>query len=416
MATLPGVKTILNDRFYTLNRDSSIGGNRVVVIGTRDTSYDPNADITVQDYDPYFAGNERDVIKQFGEGSQLHKAFLESIAGGATNLYLVALPADTVDSDLLDTGANNRFDIAFEAAEIVLPDIIVPYGRGANSLDWDDYNSPATPGGAEPFGFVADNASNTTSLAIRVANKVAEINERSNPCIAIMGVKPWVGGAESMTAANVATHLSFADLVSNSSTINDKADGTNNHQYLSIIASEIRPIGFPEAFGWTNGACMYAGFISSLKSHISTTNKKIYNMQGMRYNPNRAQRESLIDKGLVPVGTDFARNPLWIDGLTFAKPNSDYVRLTTVRIIFETIRMVREVSQRFVGEPATLENRNSFETAVTSGLRDFQITGGITSSDFVVTYYPRSNSANIDLILTPIFELRNINIQVSVSF
>lgn len=416
VAVLPGVKTLLSDRRYTLTRTDTATGPRVLAIGTRDTSYDPENGITTQDYDPYLATNEKDVIKQFGEGSHLHKAFLELVSGGAPRVFLVALPSDTVDDDLIDESDGNRFDLAFEAAETALPDIIVPYGRGANSLDWDDYADPATPGGADQFGFVADNSAGADSLVIRVANKVAEINERSNPCIAIMGVAPWVGGGENMTAADVADHFQFTNLVDRDTTLADKEDGTNNNHYVSVVAAEMRPLGFPLEFGWTNGAAHYAGFVASLRSNSSTTGKKIYNVQGLRYNPNRTQREAMVDKGLVPVGLDFARNPLWIDGTTFGKSDSDYVRLTTLRIVFETIRMVREVAQKFIGEPTTLENRNAFETGITSGLRSFQITGGLLGSDFVVSYYPRSNSANVDLVLIPAFELRNININISVAF
>jgi hypothetical protein len=78
--------------------------------------------------------------------------------------------------------------------------------------------------------------------------------------------------------------------------------------------------------------------------------------------------------------------------------------------------MIRNVSEKFIGEPATTENRNAFETAITSGLRTFQITGGLLGSDFIVTYIPRANAANVDLVLQPAFELRNINVTISVQF
>lgn len=411
---LPGVKTVLQDRFYTLAREETVSGPRVLAIGVRDTDYDPDNGVTVQDFDPYFARSEKDVIKQFGQGSQLHKAFLELVAGGAQNTYLVAMPSDTVDSDYLDDADDNIFDKAFDAAELVLPDVIVPYGRGANSLDWDDYATVATPGGSQQFGFVADNAAGGTSLIVRIGNKIKDICDRSHPCFAVMGVKPWVDGGENMTAADVKDHIEFSNLLDRDSTINDDADGENTGYYVSVVAAEIRPLGFPVEFGWSNGACHYAAAVSTLPSNSAPTNKKLYNVQGVRYSLNRTQRESLTTKGLVPVGLDFTRTPLWVDGTTFGKSTSDYARLTTLRIVFETIRMVRGVAEQFIGEPATTENRNSFETGITSGLRAFQLTGGILGSDFIVTYYPRSNSANVDLVLQPAFELRNINITISV--
>lgn len=405
---LPGIRTILQDRFYTLARTDTATGPRVLAIGTRDTADGTGG---VADYDPYLATNERAVIAAFGEGSQLHKAFLELVAGGASRSYLVALPSDTVDSDLEDTGDSNRFDLAFEAAETALPDIIVPYGRGSNSLDWDDYDDPATPGGADEFGFYADNAIDEDSMAQRVASKCKEITERSHPVFAVMGVKPYVGGGSTMVAADVASHLEFSNLQNH-----DSVTAGEDNAYVSIVATELRPIGYPTEFGWANGAAHYAGSVSALNANVAPTRKSLYNVESIRYNPNRTQCEDIVDKGLVPVALDFTRAAQWVDGVTFGKSTSDYTRLTTLRIVFETVQMVRQVSQRFIGEPATLENRNGLETAVTSGLRSFQLTGALIASDFTVTYVTRANQAIIDLTLQPAFEIRNIDVSVSVTF
>lgn len=404
---LPGIRTVIQDRFYTLARTDAPVGPRVLAIGTRDTADGTGG---VADYDPYLASNERAVITAFGEGSQLHKAFLELVAGGANRPYLVALPSDTVDSDLTDTADGNRFDQAFEAAESAQPDVIVPFGRGANSLDWDDYDDPATPGGAQEFGFYADDSNGDDSMSIRIAAKCKAITERSHPVFAVLGVKPWVGGTNNMTAANVATHLAFTDLVDRDATI----AGTDN-SYVSVVSTELRPVGYPTEFGWSNGAAHYAGYVSSLSAMIAPTGKNVFNVESIRYNPSRAQAEELIDKGLVPVMLDYSRAPQWVDALTFGKSSSDYTRLTTLRIVFETTQAVRIACQRFVGSPATTANRNALETAITSVLRAQQITGALVSSDFTTTYLSSSNQVIVDLVLQPAFEIRNIDVAVSVN-
>jgi hypothetical protein len=77
--------------------------------------------------------------------------------------------------------------------------------------------------------------------------------------------------------------------------------------------------------------------------------------------------------------------------------------------------VVRQVCQKFVGEPSTLQVRNSMETAITSGLRGMQQLGALLDSDFTVSYIPAQNKAIIDLVLTPAFELKSIEVSISVS-
>ena len=55
------------------------------------------------------------------------------------------------------------------------------------------------------------------------------------------------------------------------------------------------------------------------------------------------------------------------------------------------------------------------ETAITSGLRGMQIVGALLGSDFTVSYIPNENKAVVDLILTPAFELKTIEVQVAIN-
>lgn len=405
---LPGIRTVLKDRFYTLQRTDTAIGPRVLAIGYRDTADGTN---NVQSYDPYFARSEEDVIASFGLGSHLHKAFLELAAGGAPRIYLVAIESDVEDADLLTTGANNPFDLAFDAAEAAVPDIIVPYGRGSNALDWDDFATPATPGGGDKLGFVADNSSSgATSLAKRVAGKMQVITDRSGPAFAVMGVAPYLGSGANMTTAQVATHLELPNLYENDD------PGNLNGGFVSVVAAETRPVGYPVEFGYANGACQYAGQVSQLNSWLAPTGSVAINTGNVRYKPNRTQQEALIEKGIVPLAIDSTNAAIWVDGRTFSINTSDYVRLTTLRIVFDVVQMVRFVGRPFIGKPASLENRNALETAITSGLRQYQMRGALLGSDFVVTYRPRENKATVDLVLQPAFEIRNIDINVSLQF
>ena len=98
-----------------------------------------------------------------------------------------------------------------------------------------------------------------------------------------------------------------------------------------------------------------------------------------------------------------------------AQPTSDYTRISTFRIITEASTLVRQVCQKFVGEASTLQTRNSMETAITSALRGMQQMGALLNSDFSVSYVAAENKAFIDLVLTPAFELKTIEVQVSIN-
>jgi hypothetical protein len=421
---LPGVTTVLKDRFYTLTRTDAPQGPRVLAIASRTTA-DLTADgqgVPVANYDPYAPRSEADCIAAFGQYSFAHRAYLELVSAGSTQPYIVAIPSGTLDTQLYDITASGVFTRAFDAAESALPDIIVPYGRGGSPTEWQQ---PATPGDDLQFGFVADNTtagSLTNNLAQLVANQCKLITDRSHPCFAVMGIKPYAGTAtnatEVITAGNIAVHMTNANIVDH----NSVAFGVNG-QYLSVVGGEINVAGYPQNnadrsragdLGYANGACTYAGYLTQTASYQAPTGKQIPNVTGLRYQPTRAQQQGMIDRGNIPIVHDYNRVPTWVDGLTFSKSTSDYTRITTMRIAFTAINGIRVTAQSFVGEAATLQTKNALDTAIRSMLRGMTQTGALLDSDFTVTYLPRESKAIIDLVLRPVFELRNIEISVSV--
>lgn len=404
---LPGVTTLIKDRFFSQTRSDVPTGARVVALAPRNTATGTGG---VQDYDPYMPRSEEDIITAFGEGSGAHRAFIELIAGGVSQPIIVALASGLSDTALYSA---NVFDKAFEAAETVRPDVIACWGRGSHPTDWE---VPATPGNDLQIGFYADNTSGgslTNNMAKKVADKCREISDRTHPVFGIIGVSPFIGtgssAAESMTASSVSTHLGLANLTDREAT----GFGLNG-EYVSVVATELIPQGYADAFGYANGACTYAGTIAQLPSYSATTFKPIFNVNKLRYNPTRTLQSALIDKGVIPVTLNTNRIAVWVDGTTFGKATSDYTRLSTLRIVFDTIQLCRQAVEPFVGEASTMSARNSLETAITSALRSMKQIGALLNAEFNVRYVPRENRAIIDLTVRPAFELRNIDVSISV--
>lgn len=413
---IPGVTTLIRDRFYSISRTDAPSGPRIVAIARRST---PNETGNVSDLDVVQATTEKDVIAAFGDGSDLHKAFLELVAGGAERIFLVPLPSDTqwthsgTSAVTSASFGGSVFDAAFSAAETVIPDMIIPWGRGSNSADWTG-GTGATPNSDE-YGFHADNSATIAqSWVYKVAQKVKDISESTHPCVAVMGIKPYSDGSkEAMTPAQISSHLALSALA-------DKDDELllNYGPYVVVVATEVKPVGYASNgvdFGYANGACTTAACISRLSSYSALVNKPLFNVQALRYVPTRTQQEALSNKGVNPVILNFNKIAVFGEGATFANATSDYKRLTTKRIVDEAANIVRQATQKFVGEPSTVQMRNSMETAISSALRGMQLLGALLSSDFNITYVPAQNQAIVDLVLTPAFELKTIQVQIAIN-
>jgi hypothetical protein len=416
---LPGVKTILKDRFYSISRQDTPVGPRIVVIAKRNTG---NNTGNVSNLDIVQVTKEEDVITAFGADSDCHKAYVELVAGGADRIYMVPLPSTAViragtaltPADVLDdTGGTSIFNDAFIAAEAANPDIIVPWGRGGHPYDWD--LEGATPNAStvdENFGFYADDTTTVAnSMMYKVATAIKTINENTHPCYAVMGVKPYTSTSEVMTPSQVSTHLALTNLPSNASDSALKEIA----RHITVVATELKTAGYPDAWGYSNGACAMAAALSRMASYASPVNKVVYNVAKMRYNGSRTTLNALSEKSVNSVILNFNRAPIFSDGLTYANQTSDFTRLSTLRIVNEVTLLVRQVCQKFVGEASTIQTRNSMETAITSALRGMMQLGALLDGDFAVSYIPAENKALIDLVVTPAFELKNIEVQVSIS-
>lgn len=461
---LPGVTTIIKDQFYTLNKSTPPTGPQVCVIAGRYTASGTGG---VLDLDPYRVFNEQQAVNAYGRGSPAHRAYLELVAGGCSNIVIVALPSFATDADLVKEGnvtdvrgsnVLNITDAAFQAAQTSQPDIIVPWGRGGSPLDWT--TAGATPNiseftiipGSTPnlyapndadtlagdtslnFGYYADMTSQSGQpMVARVAALTAGITTNSNPCFAVMGVRPYVGqGAyamENVIASELQNYLQFNNFQSVSglsplaTVASNKTVMGLNGPYVSVVVGESIPVTYPfdtklgtYDWGYSNSACAYAATCQNLSAWIAPTGKQVGNIVRVRYNPAQSQLASVDSMNFVPLALNFGSVPYWVDAPTFSLADSDYARLTTMRIIFAAVTAVRQIALQFVGQAATLNVQNAFQTAISSALRGMITLGALNAADFNVSFQPAANSAEVDLVLTPAFEIRSVTLSVSVNF
>lgn len=439
---LPGVNTIYKDRFYVVSRNEVPRGPKVLILGRRTTANGTldSQGRAIYNLDGYDVFSEQEAGIIFGPESDVVRGYIEAVAGGASRVTVVALPSDTIFNHTLGTISSSEYDgeggldlwaDAWAAVESAEPDLVVPWGRGSHPEDWDDYADDATPGfpatpndpgnGDTPqaqFGFYANNSTVVTnSWVFKVATEIYNITVNSYPCHAVMGIKPFVGQTDitgAITPASVSSHI--GGTITNLPDRDAPAFGALG-SYVSVIGTEIKPLGYNDTYswGWSNGAAHYAGAVTQLDPWSAPTMKRAFNVGVLRYLPTKLQQLNLIEKGIVPVALNFQREAIWVDALTFSNTASQYTRLTTVRIINDAVQLVRNIAQQYIGEAATMEMRNAFDTSITAGLMGMQKIGAILASDFTITYYPQSNKAVVDLALTPAFELRNIEVQVSIN-
>jgi hypothetical protein len=416
---LPGVKTIIKDRFYSISRQDSPVGPRVVVIAKRTTA---DGIGNVADLDVVLCTNEQDVITAFGENSGCHRAFFELVSAGAERIFMVPLPSDTTwnHSSGSVTSSNfggSVFEAMFIAAEAAQPDIILPWGSGARAGLWAATPSESFSASSDTiYGFHADNtATVANNWAVKIADAVRTINENSHPCFAILGTKPYTGTNDVMTPGQVSTHLALTNLSDrDSATTYNGIAAKELGRHVAVIGSELKPANYPAAWGYANGSAALAAAVSRMASYTSTINKTVYNIAALRYNASKTTLLAMTNKGVNSIMLNFNRAPIFTDGVTFAGASSDYTRLTTLRIVNEAMLVVRQSCQKFIGQPSTIQVRNSMETSITSSLRGMQQLGAILDSDFNIRYIAEENKALIDLVITPAFELRNIEVQMSV--
>lgn len=145
--------------------------------------------------------------------------------------------------------------------------------------------------------------------------------------------------------------------------------------YTSIVVGP-EPVMVSDTLGTWYGspAIAYAALCASLKPESAPTNKALPGVKGMKYKFSNKQMNELVGNRMVVFkikgeGTTTASSvPYVVDGCTAGNENCDYRRIATVKVVTDVVDQIREVSDPFLGEPNTVEQRNALSALISKRL------------------------------------------------
>lgn len=446
-ANLPGATVEILDQGLKISRPPS--GPKVLLLGhTTSTATEATPYIPYSIAGSSFTSSYRNFLNADGTVSELCKALEECYVAGGRDMELMnVLPAA---SGLL-TSANDKYGYLGHAYEILINhavDVICPVGVNMDEAVTANYHNGL--GTVWNFGY-------------QLANFCYQVTKVNNTCIGVIGVESattspsgtptltevetWVAGLETYTGiecydgttettTGVPGNYCFVatqdEEMPTSYAGGDVEDAKGNKvdigAYISVIAANVRAandaaVQLYPTLGYynTTGSAVYAGQISALPAKSAPTNKVLRGItlsQGIsQYQADRlagGRFVTLLSKAKGITCASAMTGAYNIDQYS----RSDYVRLTTVRIVHDAINYVRNVADQFIGEPNNAPQRNAMATAIENALKSMQEAGALRRFNFNVFASPTDQvlgRATVELILVPAFELQQITVTVALA-
>lgn len=184
---------------------------------------------------------------------------------------------------------------------------------------------------------------------------------------------------------------------------NDFVDAEGNKMdlgwYTSLVVGP-EPVMTSDTLGRYYGspALAYAALNASIAPQSAPTNKVLPGCSGMKYKFSNKQMNELVGNRMVVFkikgeGTTTASSkPYVVDGCTAGGPQCDYRRIATVKVVTDVVDQIREVSDPFLGEPNTIEQRNALSALISKRL-------GKCLEDGEIQYYEFEINATVEQVL-----------------
>ena len=187
--------------------------------------------------------------------------------------------------------------------------------------------------------------------------------------------------------------------------------------YLSICGQWVRVYNGFDTTGLgyiTNLATTYAGFVSSLDAKSSPTNKVLAGVS-LPFRIGNTKLDDLVDMRYIFCQIK-SKGIIIADAPTAARPNSDYRRLTTVRICKLVVDGIRQAGDPFIGNTMGDPERAALDTALEGVFTKCREGKYITRAEKVIIQSAAqrvNGEARVELTLVPAWELRRITLVIS---
>ncbi|MBD3268404.1 hypothetical protein GF373_17190 [bacterium] len=185
--------------------------------------------------------------------------------------------------------------------------------------------------------------------------------------------------------------------------------------YISVIATYPTLINNSQTQAYqASGAATYAGFYSQLPPEVSPANSQLSMISlPVRISPRKINL--LAGAKYVTFHAKPGVGYVVSDAPTAARVESDYRRLSTVRIVKAAVDSIRLVSNPFLGKPLSKLRQQALDAAITESLQTDVKEERLTRYDKSLNVTRRGRilgHAVLELSLVPVFELRKIFIVV----
>ena len=477
---LPGTTVQLEDQGLQISRPPN--GPSVLLLGMTTSSNPNAAvntpyivsNSSISQADQYFRNSD-------GTVSELCAALYEcQVAGGQNIILCNILPSasgyttNTTASGISQYGViagncnnNDKYGYLAAAYNVLInypADIVVPVGVHLDDVITANYG--------QPYGGTAWN------FGYQLANFCYQASVNNYPTIGVIGVNnannsynsPFPnGGTMPITASGVPTLANMSTWVNSLTTYSgalstyngttqtslgvpgnycyvatsstqmppnwasgDVLDAMGYHvdigSYISVVAASVQAANIAsfianQTLGYINstGVAAYAGLISSLPSQSAPTNK-IVNGITLQQGLSQSQANALCGARYVTFISK-SKGICVASAMTGAYninnyARSDYVRLTTKRIVNDAVGYIRQVGDQFIGEPNNAPQRNALNTAINTALTNMQSSGALQRFDFTVYASPTDQvlgNCNVQLVLVPSFEMQQIIVTVALT-
>jgi hypothetical protein len=241
----------------------------------------------------------------------------------------------------------------------------------------------------------------------------------------------WMAGRKSVGGTGLPGHtvssidgLAYGGFIATDNGWPDGAELTDRNDRLVDIGKYLSVVGAQAVLSnpavstayVASSASTYAGFVSTLPASSAPTNKL---QPGVRlpFRVGVAKLDTLAGLGYVML-QEKPKGIVVADAPTATRPDSDYRRLTTFKIVKATIDGIRAAAEPFLGEGITGTRLAGLETAIQQVLVRLQKGGFLQRFDVLVTSTPQQQvlgQADVELVLVPAFELRQITIHVGLA-